>query len=432
MTDVQKLPSLEEDVYVTRPLYRWLALLAALLAWGFDGVEQNIYSIMSRQALLDLLQGPGGVVTVDVEKVLGFRFSLSIALWLWGAAVGGILFGRLGDRFGRARTLLLSVSTYAIFTGVSALSANSAQFLACRFFGALGLGGTWPLCVALVVETWPENRRAMLAGAIGAAANAGFMLAALYSRWMLTHGYDWRWIIGVGCFIALTSLPVILFVPEPTRWRRSRQRQERSSLADLFSPEYRRSTIVGSLLSTVALLGTWGSFLWLATYIDKITMGTPQEQTGKAIVAQWQSVGQIVGGFAGGLLAGWLGHKRSWVLLCVTAWGSVIALFGLSLHFGTHVIILAMIAGLFVSSFFGWLPKYLPELYPTRVRASGQGFSYNIGRVLAGCGVLSTGYLVHLFKGDYRLGAMIMASVYLLGTLVVFFAPDTGGRMRDE
>ena len=131
-----------------KPLYRWLALAAALLAWGFDGVEQGVYALMTRAALKDLI--PGGQPS---EGDISFYFSLSMAMWLWGAAVGGVWFGRMGDKYGRARTLLYAVLTYSVFTGLSALSTHWTHLAAYRFLGAMGLGGTWPLCVALVVET---------------------------------------------------------------------------------------------------------------------------------------------------------------------------------------------------------------------------------------------------------------------------------------
>lgn len=454
------LPDLYEDIYATKPLYRWLALVAALLAWGFDGVEQGVYSIMSRQALIDLIpaiqdsvrqadelkaQIAGAnqssisgltqqliTVTRQIDSSVGPFFSLSLAMWMWGAALGGVFFGRLGDRYGRVKSMLISVTLYALFTGLSALSTHWSHFIACRFVGAMGLGGTWPLCVALIVETWPEHRRAMLAGAIGAAANVGYFIAATYSRVMLTYHYDWRWVIGMGFFIGIVSLPIILLVPEPTKWKRSRENKEQSSLGDLFTREYRRSTIVGSLLSTVGLLGTWGAFLWLATYVDQMTEGTVYQKTGKAVASQWQSYGQMLGGFLGGLLAGWIGNKRSWCILCVGAWISVVALFGLNTRFGIQLVLMGVIAGLFVTGFFGWLPKYLPELYPTRIRATGQGFCYNIGRVLTGLGVIVAGSMVSLFGGDYRWAAMSIATIYLLGLVVIVFAPDTGGKMQAE
>ena len=420
-------PSLvQEDVY-SRPQHRWLALLAAVLAWGFDGVEQGVYGIMTRQALKDLVPAVSGLtgqlaalqaqaasgsaeqiaaLTQQIDQQVAPFFSLSVAMWLWGAALGGVLFGRFGDRYGRVRGLLLSVTTYATFTGLSAVTTHWTGFMACRFCGAIGLGGTWPLCVALVVETWPGQYRALLAGAIGAAANVGMFIAAIYSRIMLAHGYGWRAIIAMGMLIGLSSLPVIAIVHEPTQWKLARVKRPRTRLAEGFSPAYRRATIVGSLLSTVALLGTWGTFLWLPAYIDQLTEHLPDGGTAKARIMLWQSAGAMCGGFLGGLLAGWFGNRRSYALLCVTAWGSVLALFGITQEYRLETVLLAVVAGIFVTAFFGWLPKYLPELYPTHIRASGQGFSFNIGQRLSAGAHRKPVRTVHFRSAPRRAGRL--------------------------
>ncbi|RJP18247.1 MAG: MFS transporter, partial [Candidatus Omnitrophota bacterium] len=326
--------------------------------------------------------------------------------------------------------LIFAVIVYSSFTGLSALSTHWTHLAACRFLGAIGLGGAWPLSVALLVETWPDKYRSVLAGLMGAGANVGFLIAGSFAR--LMENYSWRWVIAMGFVIGMSSLLVIVFVPEPTKWKLSRQKQQRSNLGELFTPRYARSTIVGTLLSTIALLGTWGSFLWLSTYVDQIAEGTKYQNSARATVAIWQSYGQIIGGFLGGVLAGWMGNKSSWRFLCVMAWASVLALFWFNTTFGYPMVLMGAFAGLFVTAFFGWLPKFLPELYPTRIRATGQGFSFNAGRIVAGFGVLGAGRLVEAFDGDYRKGMMVMCSIYLLGLIVILFAPETGGKMVSD
>lgn len=455
-------PPRDGDPYARSAAWRWVALAAALLAWTFDGVEQGVYTVVTRPALKDVVPGvreraeelariqeairrqdesagaPEALLERErelreaVDGPVSFYFGIAFAMWLWGAALGGVIFGRLGDRHGRVKPLALAVLTYSVFTGLSALSGHWSQLAACRFLGALGLGGAWPLSVAIIVETWPERRRSVLAGLMGAGANVGYLIAGTYSRAMASQGLDWRWVLGAGFFIGLLSLPVIACVPETPRWRESTSEARRSSLRDLFRPAYRRSTLAGSLLSTVALLGTWGSFLWFPTYVDQISEGTPFAGNARSIVLQWQSLGQIAGGFLGGLIAKWFGNKPSWRLIALGAWISVVALFALNREFTGRTIAMAILAGVFVTSFFGWLPKFLPELYPTAIRATGQGFAYNIGRVLTGIGVLGGGALVSLFRGDYRLGMIAMATVYLLGVPAVSLAPETGGKLPQE
>jgi len=452
MSDERIQSIIENDIYVKKPFYCWLALIAGLLAWTFDGVEQGVYAIMSRAALKELVPGipemmqkaadlsANGMAAQatelisQVDKSIGFYFSLAVAMWLWGAAAGGVLFGRWGDKYGRVRTLIFAVITYSAFTGLTTLSTHWSHFAVCRFLGAMGLGGAWPLSLALIVETWPEKHRAVLSGLMGAGANVGFLIASLYARQMLALEYNWRWVIGMGCVIGFSSLVVIGFVPEPTKWVISKAKKHKSKLRDLFVPRYRRSAIVGSLLSTVALLGTWGSFLWMSTYVDQIAEGTEHQGTAKATIALWQSGGQIIGGFMGGVLAGLMGgNKRSWSFLCISAWASVFALLYFNTVFGMQMCWMGAFAGLFVTAYFGWLPKYLSELFPTRIRGLGQGFSFNIGRILTGFGVLGAGTLTsQVFNGDYRKTMMVMCSIYLTGLIVIIFAPNTGGKMVSD
>jgi MFS transporter, SHS family, sialic acid transporter len=459
MEEIKKLES--EDIYQKSAFYRWLALIGGLLAWTFDGVEQGVYAIMSRPALKDLIpsirehvdelrmltgeKGAEAAARVGelnslIDTEVGFYFGLAMAMWLWGAACGGVLFGHLGDKYGRVRALIGAVIVYSFFTGASALSPHWTFFCACRFLGSLGLGGAWPLSLALIVETWDEKHRSVLSGLMGAGANVGFLIAAWYAGLML--GYkeanpelyawiDWRWIIGMGFFIGMSSLLIIVFIPEPTKWRIAKAKNQQSSFKELFVPQYRRAAIVGPLLSTVALLGTWGSFLWMATYVDQIAQTSANPETAKSTIAFWQSLGQIGGGFLGGVLAALMGgNKRSWIFLCIVTWASVFSLFYFNTEFNVQMIAMAMLAGVFVTAYFGWLPKYLSELFPTRIRGLGQGFSFNAGRIITGFGVLGAGWLTHtVFNGEYRLTMMVMCTIYLTGLIVIIFAPNTGMKM---
>ena len=156
---------------------KWLALIAALFGWMFDGLEMGLFPLVARPALSDLLGQTN-------DEQIGKWFAVANALFLVGAATGGVLFGWLGDRLGRVRTITLSILTYAIFTGLCGVAASAEQVAVLRFFSALGMGGEWALGVALVMEIWPDSSRALLAGLIGAAANVGFLLIALLGLWL--------------------------------------------------------------------------------------------------------------------------------------------------------------------------------------------------------------------------------------------------------
>src|SRR5258708_16310719 len=181
---------------------QWMALAAALLGWMFDGLEQGLFPLVARPALLDLLG------SADEGKI-GLWFSVATAGFLVGAATGGVLFGWLGDRIGRVRAMTLTVLTYAMFSGLCGLATAAWQIAVLRFCSALGMGGEWSLGVALVMEIWPEKSRALLAGLIGAAANVGFLLIALVGLGLTTILGQMRgWLTAGGLFADPSEIPV--------------------------------------------------------------------------------------------------------------------------------------------------------------------------------------------------------------------------------
>jgi MFS family permease len=218
----------------------WLALAAALLGWMFDGAEQGVFSMVGRQAVIDLLN------TQD-ERVIGLWFGVVTAVFLVGAATGGVLFGWLGDRIGRVRAMTLSVLTYAVFTGLCGVANSPGQIGVFRFIAALGMGGEWSLGVALVMEVWPNRSRALMAGLIGAAANVGYLLVGFVGLGLAAvlpamHGWltgiglsdawasslvankGWRLMMILGTTPAILTFFIRIFVPESERWMKEEGR----------------------------------------------------------------------------------------------------------------------------------------------------------------------------------------------------------------
>ena len=237
---------------------QWMALAAALLGWMFDGFEMGLFSMVGRSAIQDLM-GYGTKPTPEQNALIGFYFGVVIAVFLVGAAAGGVLFGWLGDRIGRVRAMSLSVATYAIFTGLCGVVEAPWQIAGVRFIASLGMGGEWALGVALVMEVWPNRSRALMAGLIGAAANVGYLLvgvigiglAAILGNmkgWLIGVGLSeatatmlvafngWRLMMLLGATPALLTFFFRLFVPESHKWEEERARGTTSQWAarDLF------------------------------------------------------------------------------------------------------------------------------------------------------------------------------------------------------
>jgi SHS family sialic acid transporter-like MFS transporter len=429
---------------------QWLALTAALLGWMFDGFEQGVFSLVGRPALVEVLGLKDQVrlaasesdsalaqsAKADVEAEVGAWMGRVTAAFLFGAALGGWLFGWMGDRLGRVRAMVFSVLTYALFTGLGGLAQTPWQLASLRFLAALGMGGEWALGVALVMESWPTRWRPLLAGLIGAAANVGFILTALVVKFIAATGAPmdasgWRWVMGVSAFPALLTYFLRVFVPESEKWQQAVRTGPRPGLMAIFTPALRGRSILAATLSSIALIGTWGSLQWVPAWVTK---ETTQEFANQVQIAS--GIGAVLGAISGALLAHYLGRRWTYFALALGSLLICALLFrGYPLvGFGDAFLIVAGMSGFFTASFYGWLPLYLPELFPTRVRATGQGFGYNFGRILAAAGPLSMGFLMsdRVFHGSYSQAGATISLIYLAGLVVIWLAPETRGQPLPE
>jgi MFS family permease len=440
-------------------------------------------------------------------------FGVIIATFLVGAASGGVLFGWLGDKIGRVRAMALSIFTYAIFTGLCGFAHEAWQITALRFIASLGMGGEWSLGVALVNEVWSGKSRAVTAGLIGAAANVGYLLAAVLSMVLLsfisstqgvmlhlgipqgmvnylTGNYAWRLLMISGALPALLNFLVLIFVPESEKWKAEHARGTTAHWARLdllgvlvgsvaalsiiwaWSPmgvnaggaiaitiiglaialvgylhpvrKYmQRAAIAGSLdeargkklirlmifgaaLSSVALLGTWGSTQWASKWVLKFE--PDPAKLAKEWTLFWLSVGAVVGTMLAALSAGHYGRRITYTVLCITSIGGTLLLYQFNHSYTNFFLFCTFIAGLVTASFYGFFPLYLPELLPTAVRATGQGFAYNFGRIIAAVGTLQTANLMKFFGDSFPKAASCMAAIYVVGIFLVWFGPETKGQ----
>jgi MFS family permease len=498
---------------------QWSALTAALLGWMFDGLEMGLFPLVARPALKELL-GSGAD-----DQIIGRWMGIATAGFLVGAATGGVVFGWLGDRLGRVRALTLSVLTYALFSGACCLAQAPWVVVVLRFLAALGMGGEWSLGVALVMEVWPNRSRALLAGLIGAAANAGYMLIAIVGlslsaipgpvgntlrglglpeTWVdaLVANSGWRLLMLLAATPALLTFFIRLFVPESQRWEEQRARGATSAWAarDLLVillgvagcaglialwaaavpwlwlllgsaaallvitgsylyPAYRyvsrtaeseggavgatmRRMLLGACISGVPLLATWGAIQNAPSWADKLAekqhtlqdQGAPPVPVGdaKAATQIFTAIGAIIGTILAAFLGDWLGRRISYIILCLVALGSSLLFFLTNDFITPYFFATAFLAGGCSAAFYGWLPLYLPELFRTRVRATGQGFSFNFGRILAAMGALQFGTLVKLFDNDFARPSSLLSLIYLLGPIIIWLAPETRGRPLPE
>ncbi len=513
---------------------QWMALTAALLGWMFDGAEMGVFSMVGRKAIQDLY-GYAPPILPAQESEIGFAFGVIIAVFLVGAAAGGVVFGWLGDRIGRVRAMSLSVLVYALFTGLCGFAATPIQLGVLRFVASMGMGGEWALGVALVMEVWPNRSRALMAGLIGAAANAGYLLVGIVSmglntvigtlgNWLLAAGlssetvamlvaYDgWRLMMMLGTLPALLTFFFRIFVPESHKWEEGKRqghttgwrtvdllgvavgclgpaliiwiwtpnheiwqralgtpiglaiatagfsfpvvRYLQRQLANEGSASMTSSMRVilgrmflGACLSGVALLGTWGTTQWAMSWAGKLSERTAVANPNllQQFPKEWTQITVAIGAIIGTLLAAWLGEKLgrriTYAMMCVLSMLSVLWLYQMHNTFGIPLLLAALLAGICTASFYGWLPLYLPELFPTRVRATCQGFGFNFGRILAAIGTLQmaallgslSGFMTYAGEvGSYPVACSFLTVIYLAGIVLIWFAPETKGQALPE
>jgi MFS family permease len=416
--------------------YQWLVLFVAWLGWVFDAMDSTIYTLVLHPALHDLL--PARVGGKVPQEAVAWYGGIILSIFLIGWAVGGVLFGVVADKVGRTKTLILTIIIYALFTGLAALSRTWWELAGYRFLTALGIGGEWAAGAALVAETWPDSKRAKASGILQSAWAAGFLFAAVLN--LLLRGQSWRWLFVLGAAPALVALVVRIWVAEPERWLKTQQAAQaaggkgQNKLAQLFEPSLLRATLVGSGLAFVAVFGLWGATNWTPTLVRSLPevsgLDAGTITTRVSYATMLLNVGSLVGYLSMGPLADRYGRRTAFALMCL---GSLVFLpvAFLTPRSYAQVLLLLPLLGFFNNGIFSGFPIYLPELYPTQVRATGAGFCFNVGRVLASLGPFLTGLLVAVL-GTFGRAASAIALIYVLGLAILLFAPETKGRPLPE
>ena len=410
------------------------------------------------------------------EGILGQWFGWLVCAFLFGAASGGYLFGIIGDRIGRAKAMAASIACYSLFSAATYVVNSPEMLLLLRFLTCMGIGGMWPNGIALIAEAWPNVSRPILAGVMGTSANVGILCFAIATTFRFVTADDWRWTMLVGAAPVVLAVLSYFFVPESPRWlalrsgKTTSDEPPKAGLAEIFKPPIARLTAFGILLGTIPLFGGWGVGNWAQAWASEVGdtkkavapesgSQTPDDQEpaitkkpdpalkSKGTIAR--SLTGSITSLLGGALAAFIGRKLSYGLLCTGALvctqflfriddpSSKVPFFELNFGFvqwGPSEFVFWMAAlGFFSGFFFGWLPLCLPELFPTRVRSTGAGVSFNWGRILTGIGVLvSAALLKAQFQGQYAEVGKITGFVYAIGIVVILFAPVSSGRDLDD
>lgn len=413
-------------------------LLIAWLGWVFDVMDVFLLVLVKNAAFKDLLY-------TNDEQVVDRFGAWALAVTLVGWSLGGLLFGVVADRWGRSRTMSVTILVYSAFTGLAGFSRTWEEFLALRFLAALGIGGEWGTGASMIAEVFPHRSRAAAAGILQAAAGAGFFAATFLNMAVqqLVEGPGaWRYAFFVAAAPAFLALVVRVWLREPAAWEAARARahtgvRERlGSLAALFEdPELRRRALLGVGLGVVGIFAYWGTTFWAPESLAELLQR--HGVTGKAADALKfkgilvMNVGVTLGFLAFIPLTEWLGRRAAFFIFYL---GSLVCFPAAFLFSETYAqwMVWFSIAALFASGNFSGFTIYFPELFPTRLRATGASFCYNVGRVAAAPGPVLRSTLFALFGSGANAGA-VLGCVYALGFLFIPFLPETKGiRLEGE
>ena len=390
------------------------ALVAAGLGWMLDAFDVMLYALVLADIIRDLS------MSNESAGALG-------SLTLLASAAGGILFGIVADRYGRTRALMASVLIYSIFTAACGFAQTVAQLAVFRIFLGIGMGGEWASGAALVSETWPAQHRGKALGLMQSAWAIGYGAAAMVTGLVLPY-WGWRGVFFVGILPAFFTLWVRRHVEEPALWRESRRTPTPATagLSTIFRPPLLRLTLAVTLMNACTMFAWWGFNLWLPSYLR-----LPEDQGGVGLSARVMSifvgamqVGMWFGYVTFGFVSDAIGRKRTYVAYLVTA--AILLFTYVSIRNPTVLLMLGPFVAFFAAGYFSGFGAVTAEIYPTAIRASAQGFTYNIGRIASAAAPWAVGSLAQ----THGFGAALSMSsaAFVLAALMWIWIPETRGR----
>jgi len=428
--------------------YHWLVIGAAWAGWGFDVFDALLFNFVAPNCVPVLLHLPLGSTAAREATVFWTGTITSILLVSWAA--GGVLFGWIGDRFGRKRALFATIAIFAVGTALCAVATNIGELIFFRTLASLGIGGEWGIGATLVAEAVPENRRVEAGVLLQTASPLGLVLASAVNYqvagvWFAGHPEtSWRYVFLAGLAPVVIAFAARLCVRESDQWSAQTRVDTRPGPRELFRPDIVKLTLSGMLVAITAVVSWWACNAFLpilgatlaAEHAQSASLTPVAKQllveTWKAKASNAFNIGGLSGALAAIPLARLLGRRPMFVVYFVFSAAALFATFGLDLEPRARLMMLYLV-GAGVYGVFGAFPFYLPELFPVRLRATGAGFCYNIGRVLAAAGPFLVGTISAAAGGS---SAVIIHTLFWLGLvplatalLAKFLIVETSGRV---
>ena len=441
--------------YKSLDRYHWFVFIVATLGWLFDTMDQQLFNIARTPAMRAL---------VEPEAVARYSgYATSIFLIGWGA--GGLIFGILGDLIGRARSMVLTILLYSLFTGLSAFSVSFWDFAFYRFLTGLGVGGQFAVGVSLVAEVMPDRARAPALGLLQALSAVGNVTAALFGIALAFLGRNefidgtqsWRYMFVVGTVPALLVLFIMRRLKEPERWsvlaaEKSIRQRLAAYTGELFSdPRWSRNALIGLVLASSGIIGLWAIGFFVIDFVREIIRPRlAAEGLAPAEIVFWEdtwasltsvmlNVGAFFGIYAFSRVTHSYNRRPTFAIFFVLALASTAVVFQF-FNSISDIFWMIPLMGFCQLALFGGYAIYFPELFPTRLRSTGISFCYNGARFVAATGPFVQGLLRDYFRGlaggnvvqGFRTAGLVMCAIFVVGLLVLPFAPETRGKPLPE
>lgn len=437
--------------------YMWLVLLIGSLGWIFDVFEGQIFVASMNEAMPSLVPADTGHGTIDAWN------NGAMIAFLVGGAIGGVLFGKLSDRIGRTTTMILTILMYSLFTFVTAFAQTPWQMIGLRFLVAMGTGGEWAVASAMIAEVFPRRARAWSLGIFHGSSVLGTYLATLAGLFIPMIG--WRWGFAIGAFPALMTLWIRWKLKEPDQWIQARDRAKEDStrqtgrIRDLFAPDLLRNTLVGLALATIGLATFWGVHVYgkellraiaerqyLADFDPSAGMTKGEFLKGSPGVEQtiknWEMLAMFLVTTGGGIgllsfgpICERIGRRATFLFFHIGGLATALIVFqGMSEVSPAALCWMLPLFGFMTLGMHAGYAIYFPELFPTRLRGTGGGFCFNGGRFLAASILIVRIWM----RSDEWLGlsltttASLLSLLFLLGIVILLFAPETKGKELPE
>lgn len=396
--------------------YQWKTLFAAQLGWMLDAMDIMFYAF--------------ALTAIQSEFKLNSAEAGALAsVTLITSAIGGIFFGTLADKIGRAKTLVFSIMSYSIFTALTSTAHSVFMLVIWRCLVGFGMGGEWSAGSVLVSETWPAEHRGKAIGIMQSGWAIGYIFAAIISAVILPT-FGWRILFLVGILPAFLTLWIRRNVPEPEIWVNNPNNKKSKvfkSISAIFKRDFLKKTLVASLLTTCVLFAYWGLFTWIPSFLSK-----PIAQGGACLSivksSTWivpMQLGAFFGYLSFGFFADRFGRRPVFLIFLIAA-ALFVPLYGQLARYDILLLIIGPLIGFFGHGYFSVFGAMLAELYPTQIRGTAQGFTYNIGRAFSALAPFFVGALADY----YGIGSALAVTslFFLFGAVMIFILPETKGQ----